>query len=131
MPLDVNEPTEEIRHLCACPIDWKNVSGFGDACSNALELLHYEWVRAIARVSVSSEELKLVETVLFPDSDLYDAPDEATRLNLEARKPAAKALYLNEIGRLSRLHFLRPTEHGKHYSIGGPKKATKRCRKCF
>src|SRR3546814_17784980 len=86
MPHDVNEPTQEIRDLCACPIDWRSISGFGEECPDALELLHYEWVRAIARVSVSSEELKLVETVLF-DNDLYDAPDEATRLNLEARKP--------------------------------------------
>ena len=124
MPHDVNEPTQEIRDLCACAVDWKSISGFGEDCPDALELLHYEWVRAIARVSVSSEELKLVETVLF-DNDLYDAPDEATRLNLEARKPAATALYLNGIGRLGRLKFVRPSAHGKHFSISGPKKATK------
>lgn len=124
MPQDVNEPTQAIRDLCACPVDWKSISGFGEECPDALELLHYEWVRAIARVSVSSEELKLVETVLF-DNDLYEAPDEATRLNLEARKPAAKALYLNEIGRLGCLQFLRPSVHGKHFSVAGSKKATK------
>src|SRR3546814_2695719 len=124
MPHDVNEPTQEIRDLCACPIDWRSISGFGEECPDALELLHYEWVRAIARVSVSSEELKLVETVLF-DNDLYDAPDEATRLNLEARKPAAEALYLHEIGRLGRLQFVRPSVHGKPFSISGPKQETK------
>lgn len=115
---------QDIRDLCACPVDWKSISGFGEECSSALELLHHEWVRAIARVSVSSEELKLVETVLF-DNDVYEAPDEATRLNLETRKPAAKALYLSEIGRLGRLQFARPSEQGKHFSIAGPKKSTK------
>ena len=124
MPHDVNEPTPEIRELCACPVDWKRINGLGDECSDALELLHYEWVRAIARVSVSVEELKLVETVLF-DNDLYDVPDRATHLNLRARRPAAEALYLSEIGRLGRLRFLRPSEHGKHFSQSGPKKATK------
>ncbi len=124
MPHDVNEPSQEIRNLCACPVDWIGISGFGDECPDALVLLHYEWVRAIARVSVSGEELKLVESVLF-DNDLYEAPDDATRRNLEDRRPDAEALYLSEIGRLGRLHFLRPSEHGKHYSIAGPKKATK------
>jgi len=124
MPHDVNEPTDEIRNLCACPVDWMSIDGFGQDCSDALELLLYEWVRAIARVSVSSEELKLVETVLF-DNDLYDIPDERTRFNLEARKPAAEALYLSGIGRLGSLRFLRPSEHGKHFLIAGPKMASK------
>lgn len=53
---------------------------------------------------MSGEELKLVESVLF-DEDLYDDPDHATLLNLEARKPAAEAIYLSEIGRLGRLQF--------------------------
>src|SRR3546814_4071110 len=93
MPHDVNEPTQEIRDLCACPIDWRSISGFGEECPDALELLHYAWARAIARVSVSSDELKLAATVLF-DNELNHAPDEATRLNPEACKPAAEALYV-------------------------------------
>jgi hypothetical protein len=124
MPHDVNEPTQEIRDLCVCPVNWQSISGFGKECPDALELLHYEWVRTIARVSVSVEELKLVETVLF-ENDLYDGPDEATRRNLEARRPAAEAIYLNEIGRLGRLQFIRPSEHGKHFSSAGPRNASK------
>lgn len=124
MPHDVNEPTPEIRSLCACPVDWMGIDGFGEECPDALELLLYEWVRSIARVSVSIEELKLVETVLF-DNDLYDAPDESTRQNLEARRPSAEVLYLQEIGRLGRLHFLTPSEHGKHFSKAGPRRGSK------
>lgn len=124
MPQDVNEPSQEIRDLCACPVNWQDISGFGDECPDALKLLQYEWVRAIARVSVSGEELKLVESVLY-DDDLYDDPDHATRLNLEARKPAAEAIYLSEIGRLGRLQFIRPSEHGKHFSSAGPRKTSK------
>ncbi len=124
MPHDVNEPIQEIRDLCTCPVDWKSIDGFGEGRPDALELLHYEWVRAIAKVSVSSEELKLVETVLF-ENDLYDPPGESARLNLEARKPAAEALYLSGIGRLGRMRFLRPSEHGKHFSIAGPKRKHK------
>lgn len=124
MPYNVSGPTQEIRDLCACPIDWKSISGFGEECPDALELLHYEWVRAIAKVSVSGEELKLVETVLF-DNDVYDAPDDATRLNLKARRPAVEALYLSEIGRLGRLRFTRPSANGKHFSAAGPKMTTK------
>lgn len=124
MPQDINEPTQEIRDLCACPIDWKSICGFGDECPDALELLHYEWVRAIATVSVSSEELQLVETVLF-ENDLYDAPHESTCLNLQARRPAAVDHYLRGIGRLGRMRFLRPSEHGKHFSISRPKMVSK------
>ena len=124
MPHDINEPTPDIRALCACPVDWQAIVGFEDECPDALELLLYEWVRSIARVSVSSEELKLVETVLF-DNDLYDLPDEGTRVNLEERRPLAEDLYLKGIGRLGRLRFLRPSEHGKHFSIAGPRMAKK------
>lgn len=124
MPHDINEPTPEIPALCACPVDWEAIDGFEDECPDALELLHYEWVRSIARVSVSSEELKLVETVLF-ENDVYDIPDEGTRLNLEERRPAAEDFYLKGVGRLGRLHFLSPGEHGKHFSSAGPKMASR------
>lgn len=120
MAHDLNLPTQEVVDLCACPIDWKGIDGFGDECPDALELLLYEWVRCVARVSVSGEELRLIEDVLF-DSELYEPPSNDVIINLRSRRQEAVDLYLNEIGRLGGIRFLRPSEYGKHYSVKGPR----------
>ncbi len=121
MPNDPNIPTDDVIDLCACPIDWVGIDGFGDECPEALELLHYEWVRCVARVSVSSEELRLIEDVLF-DSELYEPPSNDVLINLRSRRDEAVDLYLKELGRLGGIRFLCPSEHGKHYAVAGPRR---------
>jgi hypothetical protein len=120
MPQDPNVPTRAVTELCACPVDWTKVDGFNNERPAALELLLREWVRCVSEVSVSSDELRLIEDVLF-DEDLYEPPHEQTLINLQMRRPLAEALYLEGVGRLGRLRFLRPSEQGKHFSAGGGK----------
>ncbi len=119
MPMDPNLPTDGVIQLCACPIEWEHVTGFGPDRLDAHELLLYEWVRTVKQVSFSSEELKLLESVLFEGGD-YEPPHEHTLENLKIRRPEAREIYLKGIGRLGNIKFARPSEHAKHFTAGGP-----------
>lgn len=122
MPMDPNFPTEEVVDLCKCPVSWRLADGFGQGRAEVLELLHHEWVRTVERVAYSSEELKLIETVLF-EYDIYEHPHEHTLENLALRRNEAVLLYQRGIGGLAKIKFQRPSEYGKHFTAGGPKRS--------
>lgn len=124
MPMDPNIPTQDVVDLCKCPVTWELVDGFGQERHEVLELLHHAWVRTVEKVAYSSEELKLIESVLFYPDD-YDLPHKHTLENLAQRRTEAEQLYLSGIGRLARINYLRPSEYGKHFTSGGPKRRQK------
>ena len=83
-----------------------------------------EWIRCFSKHAIADEDTWLMEHVLLQDG-LYrrSQDDPMLVININARRPLAEASYYDGLGRLGRIKFLRPSEHGngKHYSLSGPK----------
>lgn len=118
-----DRPTPETEAACACPVDWESFEGFSDNLNDALDALISEWIRCFSEHAIASEDTFLLMCVtLKPDLYTPSSDEKAIIANILARRSLAEAEYMAGIGRLSRLRFLRPSEHGKHYSVSGPKK---------
>jgi len=110
--------TPEMLEVCACPVDWNSQLGMERNFTSALGALKGDWVKRIAETGVSHQEAEVVAWAIIDHwSDPSD--DELPQLiaNIRLRRDAAVAVYMKKVGRLAGIKFLRPSEHGKHYSV--------------
>ncbi len=107
---------------CSCPVPWETLESWSAGANDALNVLHSEWVRCFAAHAISDEDIWLVQRLtLNPEFYIRSSDEDATVTNILERRHLAEADYMSGIGRLNRIRFLRPSEHGKHYSVSGPK----------
>ncbi len=121
MPIEPTQPSQEVLDLTLCPARWEEVLGFGEACPDALELLLTEWLQVVDGRCVSTEDSSLVEDILF-DRESYEPPDRSTLINLALHRPAMELAYMQGVGRLASLNFMRPSDYGKHWSATSSKR---------
>jgi hypothetical protein len=108
---------EELNALIKCPIDW--ISETGDR-EGACSILQYDWYHCFNEHAVSIDE-HITEFDGFDDEELDAEELKHLIANLKLRKDARTDSHENRAGRLSRLRFLRPSEHGKHFIPGAEK----------
>lgn len=107
---------EKARMVCSSPVDWNSI----------LELRSYEglkqrfdleWVKAIESVACGDGEAEFVKDILF--GYYIDEPDELMLEKIQAWKPRAEAIFPDGLKNLKRITFIRPSNHKKHFNIGG------------
>ena len=117
-----------ISTLGASPVNWESVCG---RTSGDLESLYYEWAWVYGQEAVGIEDRSFVEErvnhvvhgfSLESDVVAPGDPNELRNLRmcLQERVPRATDRYMDGIGRLASIKFLRPSEHegGKHAPKG-------------
>jgi hypothetical protein len=124
------QPTREERAAVACPVDWLRCLGFEEGFTGALDALYAEWVRCVSATCISREEASFVADLLT-EIDFYEPAPKNVISNLETRHQEAVKLYMDGIGRLASLRFLRPSHDGKHFAPGGPKASGSKTRSFF
>jgi hypothetical protein len=108
---------EKLNVLRKCPIDWISETGEEEAANS---ILQFDWYHCLNERAIADEQVTDLDLNGF-DQEL-DA-EQLRRLiaSLELRKCERKHCHEERAGRLARLRFLRPSEHGKHFIAGAEK----------
>lgn len=110
---------EEAERLVRCPIDWSSETGYAGEEGAPTLRLDYEWVEAIASVSVDSTSRALaLEYWRYGNISSSQSEWPALIKNLRDRHAEAEQKYMQGAGRLAGLKFLAPSYNGKHYTGG-------------
>ncbi len=114
---------DKLRQLLTCPVDWVAIVGERD-----LGILGHDWVYAVKCCAIGPDEEFIAED-LRRDYGFCDLPNDIEQIvkNVETRIDEIKCFYYSRSGKFSKLKFLRPSEHKKHFraSIQSHEKITR------
>ncbi|MGA9543893.1 MAG: hypothetical protein WBQ85_10005 [Candidatus Sulfotelmatobacter sp.] len=127
-PYPARKSIKKLQELVRCPIDWVGVTRQTDAATSILVFDWYHCWRVLAATHyedlddfVDPEEEDLIQAFV----DHLDG-ETMQRLigDITSRRSNAEQHHSSRAGRLSRLTFLRPSQHGKHFKSGLDQHAT-------